>query len=464
METPLGSYMWGTDTMVVFNLGNDGDVHAMLLSRPNPGDWLAADLSAAARAPTKPVIPNPNEAQTLTGYPFIVLDQHGQPIEDTAHVVYLGLDGSLHELYAPGNTSNLQWTDRALPTAVRPLGGLPLTGASPTTPLAGYPFVVYNSDFSLLESTEHVIYLDINGSLRELWLKPGSDWRDNPLPTAGQPLVTGALTTPIAAYRFVNYYGGGGSAIESTEHVIYIDTNNRLHELYHHAGAGSWIDHTLPGTPLVTEEVTTPLTAYTFFAAENDGTMTELSEHIIYIGMDGRLHELYNVRQPNQTGWIDHVLPAAAPLITPVQTTPLAGFSFFSADMFYTSGGDFNTTSYDVHECSQHVMYLDADANLRELYLVRPGGPGWIDHALPTAARPLFVPPSITGGPPAETTPLTGYSFVVNYDDGSLAESSLHVMYIDGDKNLHEMYLVRPGDGGWIDRNLTAQIGVKPAA
>jgi hypothetical protein len=177
--------------------------------------------------------------------------------------------------------------------------------------------------------------------------------------------------------------------------------------------------------------------------------------------MDGRLHELYNVRQPNQTGWIDVVLPSAEPLITAAQTTPLAGFSFVSADSSSTSRGDIPVTFVNIDECSEHVMYLGADGNLHELYNVQPGGPGWIDRQLPTKATPLVVRPSFSG-PPARTTPLSGYSFVVNYQDGSLAESSMHVLYIDDNANLHEMYLIRPGEGDWVDRNLTTALSVAP--
>jgi hypothetical protein len=191
--------------------------------------------------------------------------------------------------------------------------------------------------------------------------------------------------------------------------------------------------------------------------------MSELSEHVIYVGMDNRLHELYNVRQPNpQSGWLDAVLPSSLPLITPGQTTPLAGFSFFSADIYSTTEGNIPGAFYNVHECSEHVMYLDGQGNIRELYNVRPGGPGWIDRQLPTTARPLVVKPSLFGGPPARTTPLTGYSFVENNQDGSLAESSLHVLYIDESAHLHEMYLERPGGGDWVDRDLTTQLRVTP--
>ncbi len=329
--TPLHSFTWGTNTEVLCYLGSDGDVHAMALSRPAPGDWASMNLTQAAHASTVPAFPNPSPAQLLAGYPFVVLDPHGQTIEDTVHVVYLGVgDGRLHECYASGNTSSLSWNDHSLPGAM-PLGALPLTGSVPTTPLGGYSFVVYNSDGSTRESTEHVIYLDQNGALHELWFTHGGNWTDNLLPTQGKPLVTSVFATPIATFPFVAVWPPGVAA-EATEHVIYIDTNHRLHELWKPAGGGYWSDTVLPGNPLVLNEFITPLAAYPFFALDSNDNLTEISEHIIYVGADNLLHELYNVRQPNQTGWTDAVLHTEVPpLVTAVQTTPLAGFGFFSA-------------------------------------------------------------------------------------------------------------------------------------
>ena len=64
------------------------------------------------------------------------------------------------------------------------------------------------------------------------------------------------------------------------------------------------------------------------------------------------------------------------------------------------------------------------------------------------------------GGPPPQITPLTGYSFVLRNNGGALVESSEHVVYLDHNKDVHELYIVRPGSGGWIDRNLTVERGL----
>jgi hypothetical protein len=461
--TPLSSYTWGTNTESVCCLGFDGDVHAIL--RTAGTNWQApVDLTQAAHASTEPDFPNPPNAQSLAGYSFVALDAHGQPIEDTAHVIYLGSDGNIHDSYASGNTPSPIWTDQPLPAPQPPLGALPLTGSVPTTPLGAYPFVVYNPDGSSVETTKHVIYLDQKGALHELSSSPGNNWTDAELPTGTAPLLTQELSTPIAAYSFVDYYAG--IAKESTEHVIYIDKENRLHELVKPAGGGSWGDNVLPGSPLVTNNLITPIRAYTFFVMDNDDNLSEISEHIIYIGSDSQLHEIYNIRQPYQTGWTPAVLPTKVPpFVNPTLTTPLTGFSLFSAIIeTLTGGAGGDSTHYDVQECSEHVFYIASDGNLRWLYNVRPGGPGWIDGgAVPTVAIPLIHPASLFGGPPAKMTSLTGHSFVVHDQNGELVESELHVFYIDSSRNLHVMSVVRPGSL-WADTNLTSTLGINPAA
>ena len=461
MLTPLRSFTWGTNTQALCFIGADGHVYAMLMARPGTSDWAPIDITTAAQASTISSAPSPQAAQTLAGYSFVVVDQHGQPVEDTLHAVYLGIDGYIHEAYAAGHTLPLNWNDHTLPAAALPLGALPLTGPSPTTPFGGYAFVAYNEDVTTREGTEHVIYLDASGKLHNLEYSPGGIWTDEIPNIYANPLLTGSLATPIAAYSFVAYYPT--IPIETTEHIIYIDSSYHLHELWKPAGSAFWADNVLPGNPLVLDEVLTPLTAYTLFVVDSDSNLTEVSEHIIYVGTDNALHELYNVRQPYQTGWSDRVLPTEVPpLVSPVQMTPLVGFSFFSAITLSTSGGDLQAFAYDVQEISEHVIYIGSDGSLRELYNVRSGTPGWVDHALPTAAPPLVIVPTFTG-PPAETTPVAGHSFVVNDNDGSLNESTIHVFYIDDESNLHEMYYASPGNGQWVDRNLTQELGVQPA-
>ncbi len=461
MSSPIRSFTWGTNTQCLSFLGSNGHAYTLLMTRPGSSDWLPFDITTAAPASTNPSFPVPANAQSLAGYGFTVLDKHGQTIEDTVHMIYLGEDGFIHEAYAEGNTSSLAWNDHALTAASQPLG-LATFEASPTSPLGGYAFVVYNKDGSARESTEHVIYLDTSGTIHNLQFTPGETWSDERPDILVHPLLNNAVATPIAAYPFVAYYPD--APIEATEHIIYIDTNHLLHELWKPTGSAFWSDNVLPGNPLVLDDLVTPLSAYTLFAVDGNGILTEVSEHVIYVGSDNALHELYNVRQPYQSGWLDVVLYThVPPLISAVQITPLAGFSLFSANILTTTAdGNVEGTAFDIQEISEHVIYIGSDGSLRELYNVISGTPGWVDHALPTAAAPLFIVPTFSGSA-AKTTPVAAHSFIVHGNDGSLLESTMHVFYVDQNLNLHEMYYDVPNSGGWMDRNLTQDLGIQPA-
>jgi hypothetical protein len=114
----------------------------------------------------------------------------------------------------------------------------------------------------------------------------------------------------------------------------------------------------LPGNPLVLGSNVTPLTAYTLTVVDSENNVTEVSEHVVYVGSDHALHELYNVRQPNQSGWIDRVLPTKIPpVVFGEQITPLAGFSHFSAIKETISGGaGGDLFHYEIQEISAHVI------------------------------------------------------------------------------------------------------------
>ena len=120
-----------------------------------------------------------------------------------------------------------------------------------------------------------------------------------------------------------------------------MDMNGNLHELYiNRPGGGGWIDNLLPtsASPLLTGLTTTPLTAYTFVARDSDGTITEGSEHIIYMDTNGNLRELF-ITRPVGT-WTDVPLPAVSPFPWYCADHALAAYSFVAFDAIPSGGGD----------------------------------------------------------------------------------------------------------------------------
>ena len=126
----------------------------------------------------------------------------------TEHIHYIAADLSIRELaYISGS-----WVGNNL--SVR-------TNAPPVRTVDGHavsPLVAYASEF---ENTQHVIYIGINnGDLQELYHPSGGRWSNTNLQSVGTPHMNG---TPLAGYSFES---------ERTHHVIYIDFNSNVHELY----------------------------------------------------------------------------------------------------------------------------------------------------------------------------------------------------------------------------------------
>jgi hypothetical protein len=314
----------------------------------------------------------------------------GKPVENSEHIIYIGQDGGLHELYLsrPGNG---HWVDRNL-TAGGPRAPYPL----PETPLAGYSFEVYYAAGTPAESSEHILYIDTaNLHLHELWLSrpDAGDWVHDDLTVnvGAEPFARRfsfgrpTLVTPLATYTFValdpNNHG------EHSQHVIYIGQDGNIHELYLTRPGGSvdWTDRNLTANldarsqPLITSFLVSPLTAFSHVVHDKDGKILESSEHVIYVGANNHLHELW-VSRPGGSDWshedINDRVGAELPLVTPFLVTPLAGYSFVAPTVLPYPGEQ-------TWENSMHVIYGGMDGELHELYLSRPSdAPDWAERPL----------------------------------------------------------------------------------
>ncbi len=124
-------------------------------------------------------------------------------------------------------------------------------------------------------SQEHVVYVDGQGHVQELYYLGSGSWKDNDLtnqahaPIAAQDAITGYVTT-----------------WNSQEHVNYLDAQGHVNELYY-LGSGNWQLNDLM--------VLGKATAFT--AARNvlRGYVTgwNSQQHINYVDAQGNIHELY---------------------------------------------------------------------------------------------------------------------------------------------------------------------------
>jgi hypothetical protein len=90
-----------------------------------------------------------------------------------------------------------------------------------TSALAGY-----SGEY---DRTEHVVYIDDNNFTHEIY-RTGNQWLETLLLESAGNATRSRDATPVAGYAYS--YGGVG-----TEHVIYIDTNDNVHELYRQGDA-----------------------------------------------------------------------------------------------------------------------------------------------------------------------------------------------------------------------------------
>lgn len=237
--------------------------------------------------------------------------------QGSQHVVYVDTRNHVRELYiTPGSN----WNTNDLSARV---GYTDVDSPRRNSPLAGNAFEI--------QGTQHVFYIARDNTIRELYYTLEQGWRgDNLSLRTGAPPV--AADTPLVAYV---------CEFESTQHVIYIADNGDVQELWW-SGRTGW----MAGQPDLTQTTGAPLPAANS-ALAGYSSEYERSEHVIYVGNDGDLHELYH----NSGGWqtTDLSLSPGSGATPPRDGTPLAGYSWES-------------------DHTHHVFYIDVNDNVHELY------------------------------------------------------------------------------------------------
>jgi hypothetical protein len=243
------------------------------LRHPNPGIPLWR-MVMGWESPARDLVDEIPEAPPAcagggpSGYIFTYGINEGQ------HIFYQGRlgdgsgDGHIHELY----TDNLlKWHHHDLTDAA----GAPLA-VSYTSPSA-YAFE--------LQASQHVIYTgrlgDESGAkhIYELWwnIREGK-WHHHDLIAASHPPAPLAVSNPFG-YEF--------SPNEFTGHqcVVYTGTDGHIHELRWDGGDGKWHHFDLNERAQVGMLAVTQPTAYVFKSL--------VQRHVLYVGTDDHIHELY---------------------------------------------------------------------------------------------------------------------------------------------------------------------------
>jgi len=251
----LISFAWEKQqSQHVFFQGNDGNVWELycpgLQQDPKRGGlfWQANNLSDDTGY-TDDLRPKPGGA--MAAYMFENLG--------TEHVVYIARDNTIRELVYTGG----KWSGSNL---------LEMTGAP--APHPGSQIAGYAAEY---ENTAHVIYVTGNGDVQELYWN--ADWHN------GQPNLTQTTGAPVPAPD--SALCGWAVQYEQSQHIIYCDSGSTLWELYHNAGGWGSTNLSVSagsGAPAPLSSAT-PLAAYSF---ENQHT-----DHVLYLDRNTQVHEMY---------------------------------------------------------------------------------------------------------------------------------------------------------------------------
>ena len=227
--------------------------------------------------------------------------------DSTQHVVFFGSDGDLHEFWSTGNP--VTWKDTDLTKSVTGL-----SKAAPKSPLVGY----------IWQGAEHIIYIGSDNHIDKLSYV--GQWKFDDLTSNGNPCA--APGSGLASYVWQS---------DGSQHVIYIDTSNHIPELWSTSNTGSWSRTDLTNkTEAPSVGLNSALTGY----AEG------IREHVVYIDTNTHIHEL--VYKSSTLTWSSNDLTNAVSNASniPAARSALASYS----------------------DSVQHIIYVDSSNHIQELW------------------------------------------------------------------------------------------------
>lgn len=194
-------------------------------------------------------------------------------------------------------------------------------------------------------SPEHLVYIDTNGHVHEVWADSTGNWheRDNTV-AYGTPAVA-QNTNPV-------FFAGNTSA---PEHLLYVDASQHIREQYSDSG-GLWHDQDLTAVAGGVNTGTNPPSSAAAFS--DAGGL----EQIFYSGADGDIHHMWN----DAAGWHDE------------DAFALAGQSGFVG-----TGATLprSLVAFQGSNGSKHLFYADTS-----IYHLWNDSNGWQQETLPLQA------------------------------------------------------------------------------
>jgi hypothetical protein len=309
------AYYWNdTKSLHVFYRGTDDGLHE--LYRQENGQWKHNDLTVAG-------------APKAAGEPAGYVEEGNK----TQHVIYRTAEGGLAELYSKqGDAAGWRVRD--------------LTAETKAAKAAGDPDAFYWRD----TKSQHVVYRGEDDDVHELYLDPEGHWQSGDLSkTANAPKAVGSPTAYVEEPN-------------KTEHVVFRTDAGDVVELHAKYKENQWAMKDLTKEANAPKAAGDP-TAYRLRESRLRGITTQ---HVVYRGEDGDLHELYLGGPENR--WTHNDVTAAAKGAPKAASDPV-GYVV-----------EANRT--------QHLVYRTTDGKVFELYNVPDGADrGWHVNDLSAAAH-----------------------------------------------------------------------------
>ncbi len=332
----------------------------------NGSFWSSSDLTLAAHGTA------PARGSSLHRYWTNCCDRH---------VNFLDQNGHVHELYI--TNSGQPWQDFDLTK----------TATHGTAAKAGSPLGGYSSG-----GDEHVIFIDGNNHVHELFKTPSANWYDTDLTS------TGINGTPAANNSTLT---GDWNPNSSQQHINFVDGNRHLHELVFLNGQSSrWKDNDLTST---TNGATLVASGSPLARDHYPGCQGGDCQEVRFMDSAGHIHNFWCCLA---SGWLDWDITANAQHGTAANI----GANQMASDLnvtvnqghinFFVSSG----TEWRVHELvefgaqsksiwsdndlnapalpgsaidrywgngnDQHVNFIGVEGDLHELYIGNPSGSG----------------------------------------------------------------------------------------
>lgn len=122
---------------------------------------------------------------------------------------------------------------------------------------------------------QHVTYVDSNNKLRELYYDRFKSWRHADLTEmTGSPAPL--KSTPLTSYTW-----------DDQQHVVYIDKDNAVRHLHYRPVPKQWLEENLTGITGAAKPTTpSALTSYTYHD----------QQHIVYVDVNNHVHEFWYKR------------------------------------------------------------------------------------------------------------------------------------------------------------------------